>query len=276
MREKVIDANIKVHSVMAATYDATEPHFRPENKARVRAKLEQLRASSGPKLLDLGCGTGFVIGIARDLFDEIHGVDITQEMLDRVDLTSGNIELHRCAAESTPFEAGYFDAVSAYSFLHHLADYAAVLREAFRVLRPGGLCYVDLEPNRSFWASIAGAQARTSSLDVKASNIVRREMDSVLATDERVQKEFGIPAEVFNLAEYYKDIKGGIDAGEFREAARNAGFSSCEARFEWFLGQGAVMHQQSFALAESIDSYLQQALPVSEALYKYIQFTLRK
>ena len=32
----VVAANVTVHSAMAATYNEREPHFRPENQAKVR------------------------------------------------------------------------------------------------------------------------------------------------------------------------------------------------------------------------------------------------
>jgi ubiquinone/menaquinone biosynthesis C-methylase UbiE len=276
MDQRIIDANILVHTAMAATYDDAEPHFRPENREKVRGNLERLRAASGPRLLDVGCGTGFIIALAKDLFAEIHGVDVTQAMLDRVDRAGGNVTLHRCVAERMPFADRYFDAASAYSFVHHLGDYEEVLREVHRVLRPGGVFYIDLEPNRAFWAAIGAAEAALARFAAAPSDIVRREIDSVLHTDDRVQRELDIPAETFNLAEYYKDIRGGIDADEFRAAARACGYSSCEVRPEWFLGQGAVMHGQSFAEAARIEDYLRRALPVSASLFKYLQFTLVK
>ena len=153
MDQKIVDANIAVHTAMASTYASSEPHFRPENQKKVRAKLERLRRASGPRLLDVGCGTGFIIGLARDLFAEIHGVDATPAMLERVDRSSGNITLHRGLAEALPFPDGYFDAVSAYSFIHHVSDYAEVLREMHRVLRPGGRLLV-LEFSR-VWKPLA-------------------------------------------------------------------------------------------------------------------------
>ena len=74
MSSDVIRANVEVHSRMVEVY-AKEPHFRPENQAKVRGVLADLRTrAKGGKLLDLGCGTGFIINLARDLFDEIHGV----------------------------------------------------------------------------------------------------------------------------------------------------------------------------------------------------------
>lgn len=274
MDPKIVDANILVHTAMAATYDANEPHFKPENKAVVRKHLEHLRAKTGPRLLDVGCGTGFVIGLATDLFAEIHGVDVTQAMLDRVDRSFSNVTLHRSMAEKTPFPDNYFDAASAYSFIHHLTDYSEVLREVHRVLRAGGAFYVDLDPNRLFWKAIADAQ-RPGGVD-NPSDIVVREIDSVLHTDDRVESEFGIPAQTFNLAENYKDLQGGIDGEEFRASALAAGFSTCDVGYYWYLGQGAMIHGVSPSTAAVVESYLMRALPVSAALFKYVRFFLVK
>ena len=86
-RDDVIAANIEVHTRMASTYQSNEPHFRPENRAKVRGVLETLAArAGGGRLLDVGCGTGFVIDLARDLFRRIDGVDVTPAMLQRVEL----------------------------------------------------------------------------------------------------------------------------------------------------------------------------------------------
>lgn len=276
MNSEVIAANIEVHTRMAESYNRDEPHFRPENKVKVRSKLERLKRAGGDVLLDLGCGTGFVIDLAYDLFGTIHGVDVTQAMLDKVDVSHGNISLHNATAEALPFSDCHFDVITAYAFIHHVEDYTKVLREALRVLKPGGLFYIDLEPNRLFWAAISDLEHRSPAGEMRLSGIVTKEVDSVLHTDERVQKEFGIAEETFNKAEFTKSILGGLDPWGFQRQCREIGFSQCEVSFEWFLGQGAVMHGQSFSDAETIGKYLRSVLPLSAHLFKYLQFVLTK
>ncbi|HZS35511.1 MAG TPA: methyltransferase domain-containing protein [Polyangia bacterium] len=269
----VVDANIEVHSKMAPTYNESEPHFRPENQAKVRKVLEALRARvAGGKLLDLGCGTGFIINLARDLFSEIHGVDVTQAMLDRVATSPGNITLHNARAEKLPFADASFDLVSSYAFIHHTEDYWAILREAARVLKPGGLCYVDLEPNKQFWDHV-GALAPD---DPKLSPIVKKARASVTETDQQVERDFGIPAETFRTAEFSKAILGGIDAVQLVRRAPELGFKSVEVRREWFLGQAEVMHGRSFEEAARVEDYLRSVAPLSDHLFKYLQFIFLK
>jgi ubiquinone/menaquinone biosynthesis C-methylase UbiE len=154
----VRDANIAVHSKMAATYNEREPHFRPENREQVRRILQGLRKEFGGTLLDIGCGTGFIVGLASELFDVIEGVDITTAMLARVP-KAPNVHVQEADASHVPFGPATFDLVTAYSFFHHLQDMRPVAAEAFRVLRPGGGLYIDLEPNRHFWTTITGVEA---------------------------------------------------------------------------------------------------------------------
>jgi ubiquinone/menaquinone biosynthesis C-methylase UbiE len=272
---EVIQANIQVHTRMADSYNRNEPHYRPENRAKVRARLEQMQRRFGrARLLDLGCGTGFIIDLAKDLFDAVDGVDVTQAMLDRVDLSSGNVRLHRCAAEALPFADASFDVVSAYAFVHHLKDYSKALGEALRVLQPGGGCYIDLEPNRLFWQAMVRLEQGAGGS--RYSDIVLREIDAVLHRDDGVQDEFGIDKELFNRAEYTKAVLGGIDPWGFRDECLRLGFRSCEISFEWFLGQGAVMHQQSFEAAATVEAYLRRILPLTADCFKYLQFVLTK
>jgi len=271
----IMRANIEVHTRMVEQYNS-EPHFRPENQAKVRGVLEGLAASTGGgRLLDVGCGTGFVLNLARDLFKEIHGVDVTPAMLAKVDTSSGNITLHNQPAESLPFAANTFDAVTSYAFLHHLEDYTKVLREVHRVLRPGGVLYVDLEPNREFWRLMTELERRERAGE-RFSDIVQREIRAVLHTDEQVSRDFGIDEETFNKAEYTKAVLGGIDAQLFAGQCRDLGFSECQVVPQWFLGQGAVMHGQSFASAATIEEYLVRVQPLSLGLFKYLRFLVRK
>jgi ubiquinone/menaquinone biosynthesis C-methylase UbiE len=274
-RQRVVSANIAVHTRMADSYNQNEPHFRPENRAKVRKVLEEIkaRAKGAEKLLDLGCGTGFVIDLAKDLFREVHGVDVTQAMLDKVDRSSGNITLHKALAEEVPLPDASFDVVTAYSFIHHTADYWAVLREARRLLRPGGVLYVDLEPNKLFWERMEKLSAK----DVAGcSAMFKKAWGSVVETDAKVEAEFGIPQATFRDAEFSKAILGGVDAREVERRAGELGFSRCEVRFEWFLGQGDVMHGQSFEIAGKIEDYLRAAAPLTDHLFKYVRVILTK
>jgi ubiquinone/menaquinone biosynthesis C-methylase UbiE len=270
---ETIRANIEVHSRMADRYDSDEPHFRPENRQKVRAVLETLaeRAHHG-RLLDVGCGTGFVISLASDLFAEIDGIDVTPAMLARVDTSKGTVRLHEGQAEHLPFEDDTFDMASSYAFMHHVADHATILSEVRRVLKPGAIFYVDLEPNKLFWERMVELERAGGTY----SDIVSREIDSVLHTDESVEGEFGIPSQTFRDAEPIKSVLGGFDPYVFAQDARDAGFSSCEITMDWYLGQGAVLHGQSEAEMATIETYLRRALPLTAHLFKYIRFVCTK
>jgi ubiquinone/menaquinone biosynthesis C-methylase UbiE len=269
----VLDANIEVHTRMADRYDSDEPHFRPENQEKVRSRLTALRERvGGGKLIDIGCGTGFIIHNAAGIFDEIHGVDITPAMMAKVRTDIGNISLHQARAEQLPFTDSSFDAASAYSFIDHVQDTGLVFKEVARVLKPGGVFYLDLAPNRLFWEAVSAIGAPKSS---KLSDIVTREIGMVTENDKKVEQDFGIAASTFRAAEPGKE-RGGIDPDEIRQAALSNGFARCQIEFDWFLGQGAVMHGQSFDDAAIIDRYLKRAAPLTDRLYKYLTIFAEK
>lgn len=272
-RGRVIAANIAVHSVLAHQYVEDEPHFRPENQAKVRERLVELRRGApGGRLLDIGCGTGFVLHLAADVFDELHGVDATRAMLDRVDTGRGDITLHEGIAEELPFEDGSFDAVSAYSFLHHLHDHRPVLSEAFRVLRPGGRLYIDLEPNRSFWQSVRAALGSGTPVD----DLIGREGRELFQLGDEMHRDHGIAPDEFWSAEHIKSHLDGFDPSGFAADLGVAGFDDVEVRLDWFLGQGVVHHEESPETAQVMLRHLTRLRPMSDGLFKYLWATARR
>jgi len=72
----------------------------------------------------------------------------------------------------------------------------------------------------------------------------------------RVEEEYGIPTDVFDLAEYNKSITGGIEPDEFEALTRRVGFSQVETTYEWYAGQGKILHGVSAQAAATVDDYL--------------------
>lgn len=271
---EVVVANQRVHSTLANIYNESEPHFRPENQAKVRARIEALskRLPSTDRMLDLGCGTGFLLNLAHDLFTSIDGVDATPEMLARVDLSPGNITLHNQVVEKLPFEDATFDFVTAYSFLDHVQDHVAVIAEAARVLRPGGILYIDLIPNRNFWNAIYAASADISR---PLHPIVEREINELVNHEKNLQDKFGIDPVDWRNAEPAKSGGQGFDPITLKQEADNCGLET-SIEHEWFLGEAVVLHGDSPAAAATIDAHLEALLPVSSQLFKYLVLTAVK
>jgi ubiquinone/menaquinone biosynthesis C-methylase UbiE len=262
---------------MAEAYRRDEPHYRVENQQKVKANLRRAAERTGTRrMLDIGCGAGFVIDLMRDTFDEIPGIDATRAMLDQLDLAKGNVTVHEGVAEALPFDNETFDLVTAYSVFHHLADHRPVLVEACRVLRTGGMLYIDLEPNRSFWRAIERLEQEYEGKLESLDEIVLREIRAVRHVQDYVEARFGIDPEVFRAAEYIKAHLGGFDAYEFERDALAAGFHSCNTTYEWFLGQGQLMHGVSFEAAAVTEAHLRRLLPLTRSLFKYLRFELVK
>ena len=119
-------------------------------RADRRADFFVAHATLGPgrRALEVGCGTGLFLERVARSGAEVHGMDLSADLLAKARLRVGglpNVHLYRGDAHRMPFPEGRFDAVYGSSVLHHL-DLAASLAEAHRVLRRGG-GIVFTEPN---------------------------------------------------------------------------------------------------------------------------------
>src|SRR5581483_4417036 len=98
----------------------------------------------GTRLLEVGCGVGAVLAVLGREYPGVRlsGVDIEQRQLDfaRGHLARAGVEatLTRADALALPFADESFDHVWMMWFLEHVPDPPAALREARRVLVPGG------------------------------------------------------------------------------------------------------------------------------------------
>jgi SAM-dependent methyltransferase len=104
--------------------------------------------SRGLRVLDIGCGNGYVLSRYARQGAEVHGVDLTSTA---VELSRKRFELEGMAGSFTvndgtglPYPDGYFDIVCSMGVLHHIPDPGPVVEEMHRVLRPGGRIIVML------------------------------------------------------------------------------------------------------------------------------------
>ena len=273
--QEVIAANQKVHTALAGIYNASEPQFRPENVAHVESRLRPIfEETKAKRLLDLGCGTGFIIDIAKKYVPEIDGVDVTEAMLRQVDCSGeASIRLHLGDAGVFPAEADAYDVVTAYSFLHHLYDIGPTLTTASQALRPGGKFYVDLEPNYYFWSAMKSLPPEGS-----YHSIVERERAAVLERGSQIENQYRIDREVFDTAEYGKNETGGFAEERLAQALYSAGFSGVSFSYYWFLGQAGIVNDSGFGreqavmAAQTCAEALTKALPLTRHLFKYVGF----
>ena len=123
----------------AATYD--EDMKGQHARSLYTVLLEELSHIPFQSALDLGCGTGEMLKLIlqEDTHKELCGIDLSEKMLavaksklpEQVKLILGD-------SESLPFSDNAFDVVYCNDSFHHYPAPQNVLREVYRVLKPGG------------------------------------------------------------------------------------------------------------------------------------------
>ncbi len=140
--QTILQANIEYHNQHAKDYDA---FTMMGNFKRVE---EVFKKYQGGKMLDMGCGTGLQLEVAKKYFD-VYGVDCSPEMLKLAKKITPNVFL--ADASDTSFQSNEFNFINCFSVFHHCYSQLPIIKEAYRVLKEGGVFYSDNDPNRGFY-----------------------------------------------------------------------------------------------------------------------------
>lgn len=101
-------------------------------------------------VLDAGCGTGLVLEALRSYTRPV-GIDFS--MLAMAYCARRGIRRLACArVEALPFGDEAFDLLLALDLFEHIDDDAALLRELWRVCRPGGYLLITVPAYRFLWS----------------------------------------------------------------------------------------------------------------------------
>lgn len=106
--------------------------------------IDAFGLKNGAKFLEVGCGRGEHLNHFKKFGMDVSGVDITQSAKDY----NPEIDLKICDVEKDGvlFQDNTFDVVYSKSFIEHLYYPEKYVKEAFRVLKPGGI-FLTLVPD---------------------------------------------------------------------------------------------------------------------------------
>ncbi|WP_052128459.1 class I SAM-dependent methyltransferase [Neosynechococcus sphagnicola] len=128
------------------------PEFNPPLLARYQG-LAQLASASATKVLDVGCGDGYLLYRVSQRCPQakLFGIDGDEV---GIQLAAAQLQQHQCPASlqqasayQLPFEAGEFDLVLSADVIEHLDDPELAVQEMHRILQPGGVLLIST-PNR--------------------------------------------------------------------------------------------------------------------------------
>jgi SAM-dependent methyltransferase len=127
--------------------DLAEAH----NQPLFEAVLNAAGAGPGTRLLDVGCGSGLALVLARERGATTSGLDISPGLLAIARDRLPGADLREGDMEELPFEDASFDATTGVNAFQFAGDPRHALREAARVTRPGGRVVASLfaAPERS-------------------------------------------------------------------------------------------------------------------------------
>jgi SAM-dependent methyltransferase len=153
--------NTRIHDLEMTTHPVGTREFFDDlddyrfDKLHYLPRLVDFNGFAGQRVLEIGCGIGtdlvrFARGGAR-----VTGIDLAQTS---IDLARQNFAIHDLHADelrvadgaALPFDQASFDVVYCHGVLQYAADAPAVVAEARRVLRPGGVA-IFMVYNRVSW-----------------------------------------------------------------------------------------------------------------------------
>lgn len=163
-----LESNILAHNKVAKKYERIHGEiYNDVEQARLRESLATALSNintgnSIKTVIDFGCGAGNLTRHLTSLGCAVIASDVSQGFLDLVASRTyvapvKTVRLNGVDLSNIPNDS--VDMVATYSVLHHVPDYLGILKEFMRVLKSGGVIYIDHEHSENAWAKDSGLKA---------------------------------------------------------------------------------------------------------------------
>ena len=126
--------------------------FQARNRIIRRVFRQYLADRARPRVLEVGCGTGFVLqGLAAEGRYELTGLEAQLAGLRYACRRLPAVEFVQADARDLPYDAA-FDAVGAFDVIEHVTEDEAVLASIRRAVKPGGIVVVTVPQHKWLWS----------------------------------------------------------------------------------------------------------------------------
>ena len=135
-----------------ARLEPTSFWFRSRN--RLVVQLLRRYFPSAKRLLEIGCGTGFVLAGLRAALPQLElvGSELYEAGLEFAAARLPGVELYQMDCRRIPFDSE-FDVICALDVLEHVEEDEVALAEMFRSVRPGGGVIVSVPQHPRLWSA---------------------------------------------------------------------------------------------------------------------------
>lgn len=186
--QRTLEPEVMDTEAEAADYDSMD-HSGP-NEAFVQRLIE---LGARGRMLDIGTGPGHIplLVCAQLAQVEVTGIDLSQRMLERAQAHrarsphAARLQFRLADAKRIDAPDGAYDTVFSNTILHHIPDPRPFLREAARVLRPGGVLLIrDLLRPQSAGQALELVRQHAAGASAHQQELFRASLHAALTPEE--------------------------------------------------------------------------------------------
>jgi 2-polyprenyl-3-methyl-5-hydroxy-6-metoxy-1,4-benzoquinol methylase len=118
-----------------------EEYYSPITRLRYAELLDEFEPyRETNKILDIGCGTGFFLEVAKEKGWEVYGTEFTDSAV--TICKSKGINMQQGRLNGTRYSEGMFDVITSFEVIEHINNPVEEVKYINRILRKGGIFYV--------------------------------------------------------------------------------------------------------------------------------------
>ena len=117
----------------------------PVNSQKLQILFTDFLGTGPESILDIGCGTGRFLRSLPESWQKV-GLEKRPDVVEIARLLAyGRTQIYDGIAEALPFESSKFDIVTSFQIIEHVKEPDLAISEMFRVTKPGGVVYGELQ-----------------------------------------------------------------------------------------------------------------------------------